>query len=163
MVSLSFTAGGGLFAADVTYVQKVSRMAVTPVPAAPEEVAGIANMKGKVVTILSIDALLGGGEKRGKNGGAEIQGIRNVSAVIFKPFNFNENGGQMGLLMDKPGDLIDIDENKIIALPPAESEDKAEKKICISGTAETGGKLYRIIDIGAIIERFGGAEQNPAG
>jgi len=139
MRGLSLLADGELFAVDVTMVQKVVRnLAFTPIPAAPRTVAGIANIKGGIVTLLNLTELLG--RKRNEQA---------VNAVIFKSFT-NEND-QMGLLMDQPGDLIDIDENKI--LPPPLSEEK-EEKFCISGIAEVEGKLYRIINIDEIINRF---------
>ena len=135
MRCLSFYAGGEFFAVDVTLVQKVVRnMTFTPIPAAPPAVAGIANIKGGIVTLLSLTELLG--RERGK---------RAATAVVFKSLT-NEND-QMGLLVDQPGDLIDIEESVI--LPPPLPEE-GEEKFCVSGIAETDGKLYRIINIDSI-------------
>ena len=132
MNGLSLLAVGELFVVDVTRIQKVARdMAFTPVPAAPDEVVGIANFKGGIVTLISLSEMLG----RGRSAKA-------VHAVIFKPFE--EENSQMGLLIDSPGDLITIDDAEI--LPPrfaAQDEDRS----FISGFAEVGGKFYRIIDI----------------
>jgi purine-binding chemotaxis protein CheW len=134
-----------LFAVDVGLVQKVVRnISFTPIPAAPPAVAGIANLKGGIVTILSLAELLG--RERGRHA---------VNAVVFKS---DANGGdQMGLLIDKPGDLIDIGENDILP-PPLVA--KGEEKPCVSGIAEAGGKLYRIIDLDDIKNRFKGGFDN---
>jgi chemotaxis signal transduction protein len=108
-------------------VQKITRnLPVTPVPAAPACVAGVANIKGKAATVLSIPAL--------RYGGPTAAGPRFVSAVVFKPVH-NEND-RMCLIMDKPGDLVELDGTKSVA--------------------EAGGQLYRIIDAEAIIKKFGG-------
>ena len=144
MNGLSLVTNGERFAVDVTAVERVVRnMAFTPIPAAPDAVAGIANLKGGIVTLLSLSELLG----RGRSAQA-------VHAVVFKPF---ENGnGQMGLLIDSPGDLITVDESEII--PPratAEGEDES----LISGLAEVDGKLYRIIDINSILARYANARE----
>ena len=139
MNGLSLLADGALFAVDVTGVQKVVRnMAWTNVPAAPDAVVGIANLKGGIVTLLSLSELLG--RKRSEHA---------VHAVIFKPF---PNGnGQMGLLIDSPGDLITIDDDDI--LPPYLAADEIEYSF-IKGLAELDGKLYRIIDVESIFNRF---------
>ena len=139
MNGLSLVANGELFAVDVTTVEKVVRnMAWTRVPAASDAVAGIANHKGGIVTLLSLSELMGHGSSE-----------QAVNAVIFKHFK-NENG-QMGLLVDSPGDLIDITESDVI--PQGLSAAGTESSI-ISGLAEIEGKLYRIIDIFSIIDRF---------
>ena len=139
MNGLSLLADGELFAVDVNMVQKVVRnMAFTPVPAAPDTVVGISNLKGGIVTLLSLAELLG-----------HSRSAQAVHAVIFKSFA-NENG-QMGLLIDSPGNLIHIDETEVV--PPNKAA--AEEDISfISGLAELEGKLYRIIDIDSILNRF---------
>ena len=138
----------------MTLVQKVARnLEVTPVPAAPEAIAGIANMKGRVVTILSLAALFGRG--RGKYAG--IRGAQTVNAVVFKSLTGGDD--QMGLLIDRPGDLIEIGEKKI---RPLSLKTGAEEKFYLSGMAEVEGNLYRIINIEAIIKRFEDGGKNPA-
>lgn len=140
---LSFFVDDECFAVDVSQVAKVERkLAVTPVPAAPGGVEGIANLKGRVLTILSISALRG---KKTDTGA--WRGTWKTNAVIFKPF-FGE-GDQMGLVIDKAADLIEIDEDKI--MPPPMAEDGISY---VAGVAETGGVFYRIIDMDSIIRRF---------
>jgi len=144
MRGLSFFANDELYLVDVTLVQKVTRnMAVTPVPAGPAAVVGIANLKGRIVTILSLAVLLGRAQS---NTGPDNQAI---SAVVFKPFAHSQD--QMGLLIDKPGDLITAHEGDILPPPGINGTQAA---CYISGITETGGKLYRIIDIDAIMNRF---------
>ena len=138
MRGLSMIADGELFAVDVTLVEKVVRnVAVTPIPAAPRAVAGLANIKGGVVTMLCLAELFG------RKGFKQTR-----SAVVFKPST--DGNDQMGILVDKPGALIDINDNEILP-PPLE---KKEEKSIITGIAEVGGELYRIISIDEIIDRF---------
>jgi len=141
MRGLSFVAGGALYLVDVTLVQKVVRnMMATPVPTAPEAVVGIASLKGKIVTVLSLPVLLGRAAQKAS---------APISAIIIKPFG--DSGDHVGLLIDKPGDLIAVNGDDI--LPPPVAAD-AEETHCISGVAETQGTLYRIVDMHAIIDRF---------
>ena len=139
MKALSLFSEGDLFAVDVTIVQKVIRnIAYTLVPSLPYAVAGIASMKGGIVTVISLAELLG--HKRSEQA---------VHAIVFK-FSA-DSSDQMGLLIDMPGDLIDIDENEI-HLPVLTAGE--EEKNCISGMVEAEGKLYRIINVESIIKRF---------
>jgi purine-binding chemotaxis protein CheW len=157
MKALSFLVSGELFAVDVKCVQKVVRkMMVTRVPAAPVAVIGIANLNGKVITIFSLDVLLGCKEECG---GEPV--TNTVSAVIFKSFSGGED--QMGLSIDKPGTLINIDDDTVC--PPSLAIG-AEDSHCISGVGEVGNKLYRIISIDSIVNKYrgdggiGNAEKN---
>jgi len=145
MRCLSFFADNEFFAVDVTLVQKVARkMTVTPVPTAPDAVVGIANLKGRIVTLLSLSQLLGRRVKRTEGSATDT-----IDAVIFKSFSGGEN--QTGLVMDKPGNLIDIDDDSI-SLPSLTTG--AEESFCISGIAEVDDRFYRIISIDSIMEKF---------
>jgi purine-binding chemotaxis protein CheW len=147
MKGLSFFIHGELYAADAARVAKiVRRLSVTPVPAARAEVLGIANIKGQVVTILNLRALLNPpGETAGRNRAADA-----IKAVVFKPFS--ENGDLIGLWIDRQGGLVSLDGENV---PPPPVADGAG---IIAGVAEREGKLYRILDIDRIIHRKEGAD-----
>jgi hypothetical protein len=51
---------------------------------------------------------------------------------------------QIGLSIDKPGDLIEIDDDIICA----------QESFCISGTAEFDDRIYKIIDIDSVINKY---------
>jgi purine-binding chemotaxis protein CheW len=142
MKGLSFLVGGELYAVDVTLVQKVARMlAITPVPSAPLEIVGIANLKGKVVTVLSLSKLIGDDKP--------CEATLYSNTIVFKYSLSNED--QMGLAVEKPGNLIDIDDSAIRS-PPVSAG--SEENCCISGVTEVDDDLYRIIDIEAILRRY---------
>ena len=146
MRCLSFFTGNEFYAVDVTLVQKVTRkMTVTPIPTAPDAIVGIANIKGRVVTLLSLCELLGRKRKRDDEPGSYA-----VDAVIFKPFH--GGGDQIGLVIEKRGNLIDIDDNAVCL--PSLTTGATEERFCISGIAEADNKLYRIISPDSIIEKY---------
>jgi len=139
---LSFVTGGELYAVDVTLVQKVARkLAITPVPSAPVEIIGIANLKGRVVTVLSLNKLLGVDETNDAQNG--------INTIVFKSTSNNED--QMGLAIESTGNLIDLSDNTIKS-PHYSSE--AEDSFCITGIAEVDEKFYRVIDLNAIMQRY---------
>ena len=150
--SLSFFADGELYAVDVSLVQKIARnIEITPVPMVPSAVAGIANLKGKAITLLSLASLL-------KRQGASNHVPDKANAVVFKPFTGEDD--QMALIIDRPGDLVEIDSASIV--PPPLAED-AEAALCISGVAEANGTLYRILDINSILNVFGNGGEPQGG
>ena len=142
MRGLSFVIGTELYAVDVTLVQKVARkLSITPVPSAPDEIVGIANLKGRVVTILSLTRLLGGDE--------EYLADNCTNTIVFKSSSSSED--QMGLAIEKPGNLIDLSDSAI-KLPPLSNE--TEEGFCISGIAEVDDKIYRIISLDSIMQKY---------
>ena len=144
MNALSLYSDGEIFAVDVALVQKVVRQMVwTRVPAAPDAVVGLANLKGGIVTLLSLSELLG-----------RSRSAQAVHAIIFEPFT--DGYGQMGLLVDHPSGLVTIDEAEVI--PPPPTADEKDEPI-ISGLSELGGTLYRIIDVDSAGK---GADQRPS-
>ena len=145
MRCLSFFIGSECFAVDVTLVRKVARkLTVTPVPAVPDAIIGIANIKGRVVTLFSLSKLFKHKETRGEKYAADT-----VDAVIFKSFSGGED--QIGLAIDKPGNLIEINDD-LISLPSLTAG--TEESFCISGISEVDNVLYRIISIESIMERY---------
>jgi len=142
MRGLSFTAGGELYAVDVTLVQNVARrLSITPVPSSPAEIVGIANLKGKVITVLNLNRLLGSS--------AQDEAKKYVNTIVFKSGSDTEN--QMGLAIEKPGNLIYADDDAIRSPPLAVD---AEENHHISGIIEIDDMFYRIIDIGSISKKF---------
>lgn len=140
MKVISFFAGGECFAADASTVSKVARnIALTPLPAAPDEIAGIAGIKGKVVTLFDLDALRG-------TKAAPFQPGHKVSAVMFRPTA--DAPDEMGVVIDKPGEMLELDPERL-AKPRHEREGAF-----IVGHYDINGTLYSIIDTNRFISRF---------
>jgi len=136
MQVLSFLIDGELYAADVAYVQKfVRNIPISPVRATPDSVIGIANMKGRVITVLSLAVLMGRDADRPEApppGGT-------VNAIVFKAFS---DGDQIALRIDRPGGLLEIGEKQIL---PNQAASAAAEMPLILGIAEVDGRIYRII------------------
>jgi len=145
MKALSFIVDGEFFAIDVSLVQTVVRkIPVTPIPTAPDEIIGIANFKGRVITVLCLHSFL---ESVDAVPEKQHEGV--YSTVIFKPLYGDED--QLGLAIDKAGDLIDIIESDT---KPYVHSSTPGGHSCISSIAETNGTLYRIVDIHQISDKY---------
>jgi len=151
MKCFSFLANNEYFAVDVDLVQKVLRkITVTPVPTASDDVIGITNLKGRVITILNLNVLLGHSKKQNN-----VYGSDTIKAVIFKTHSGSED--QFGLLIDKPGNLVEIDDK---AIRPPSLPTGAKESFCICGIAEIDNRLYRIINIDSIVNKYNGGNEN---
>lgn len=138
---LFFIADGGYYVVDIGLVERVVRnVPVTPVPAVSEEVVGIINQRGRVVTVICIAVLLQIG--RYKKGST-------LNAVILK--DFSGQNEQIGFKMQKPGYLLDIDDELI---EPATADKDLTVIDHISGVVSIEGKYYRILDIASIINSY---------
>ena len=145
MKVLSFLVDNELFCADVRLVEKVTRkMILTQLAAAPHVINGLVNLKGRVITAFNLYQILGRKERR--NAGRKSD---TVNAIVFNSFSGEED--QMCLIINKPGELIELDDETVS--PPVLATG-AEESFCISGIAEKDNKLYRIIDIDSIINRY---------
>jgi len=145
MKYLSFLVNNEYYAVDVDLVQKVMRkITVTPVPTTPDEVIGITNLKGRVITVLNLCVLLGHRKKHDSKYGSDT-----IKAVVFKTLSGSEE--QLGLLIDNPGNLVEIDDKTI---RPPSLLTGAKESFCICGIAEIDNRLYRIIKIDSIINRY---------
>ncbi|MCL2628306.1 MAG: chemotaxis protein CheW [Oscillospiraceae bacterium] len=145
MQALSFIVDGEFFAIDVSLVQTVVRkIPITPVPTAPGEIVGIANFKGRVISVLCLQAYLERTDalQRGR-------GFESFSTVIFKPISGDED--QLGLAIDEAGDLINIDESDA---KPYVHPTQSKGHSCISSIVEIEGTLYRIVDLHQISDGY---------
>ncbi|HXZ67981.1 MAG TPA: chemotaxis protein CheW, partial [Alphaproteobacteria bacterium] len=96
--------GAQLFGIPVERVQDVfTPQSITRVPLAPVEIAGVLNLRGKIVTALDIRARLGLA-KRPEAGPVMAIGI--------------ESGGESyGLVVDEVGEVLTLDASKFEPLP----------------------------------------------
>jgi purine-binding chemotaxis protein CheW len=91
--------GGQLFGAAVSDVQDVFRpTSITPVPRAPVEVAGLLNLRGRVVTAIDARARLGLPPRANGHQSAMAVGIE-------------RDGEAFGLLVDSVGEVLRLDES----------------------------------------------------
>ena len=90
---------------DATGIQEVIRLGpLTPVRHAPPEVAGIVNLRGKIVTVLDLGLRLG-----------FAQAVATGDSRIFIIEDRNEF---VGLLVDRVDEVVEVDRDKWQA-PPA--------------------------------------------
>ena len=115
---------------------------LSPVPLAPPEVAGLLNLRGRIVTALDLRQRLGLP--------ARAQGTPSVAVGI------EERGELYGLIADKVGDVLWLEQASYEANPANLNPRWA--KIC-AGVYRLDGRLLVVLDIDKVLDfsQFGAA------
>jgi purine-binding chemotaxis protein CheW len=130
----TFVLHDALCAFDAARVQEVIRMgSVTPVRHAPEEVKGVINLRGKIVTLLDLGQILGLGK-------AET----NRESRIFI---IEDRGEFLGLLVDRAGDVIEV--NPAAEEPVPANVLPAQARF-FRGVQRADGRVIALLDLGAL-------------
>jgi purine-binding chemotaxis protein CheW len=124
-----------LCALDATGVQEVIRVgAVTRVRHSPEEVLGIVNLRGRIVTILDLGLWIG-------YGGAVVSGDSRI-------FIMEDRGEFIGLLVDRVDEVVEVERDDRRATPANVS---AEQARFFRGVCRVGSRVITLLDAGQIL------------
>lgn len=114
---LSFTVDNELFAVNVTKVLEVlQKQSITPVPNAPPFIKGIINFRGEVVPVF---------ESRIK---FNLPPRSEDSSFVIIVFDLSNSSQllRIGAIVDRVRDVITIDDDEIMPVPPMSKSFKAE-------------------------------------
>lgn len=109
---------------------------LTAVPLAPREIAGLANLRGRIVTALHLDRCLRIDQNRPQSG--------KIAVVV------DHNGEDYALLVDETGDVVISAEGDAITRP-AHIDQRISELLAACYRYEDG--ILSILDIGALIRR----------
>lgn len=123
-----------MFGLPVLSVHDILRpQPLTRVPLAPNEVAGVLNLRGRVVTAVDMRRRLGLEE-------ADIAKAMSVVAV--------HNGEWYSLLFDQVGEVIPVDQVKLERNPPTLKDSWSKVSSCV---AKLPDRLMVILDIASVL------------
>jgi purine-binding chemotaxis protein CheW len=136
MVLLStFFVGDSLCALDAAGVQEVIRIdSLTRIRNAPEQVAGVINLRGRIVTLLDLGIVLGFGPSR----------LTNDSRV----FVIEDRNEFLGLIVDKVGEVTEMPPERVDSLPVNMPATRAR---CFRGVYRSGGKVIALLNPGEVL------------
>jgi len=124
-----------LCALDAAGVQEVIRVeAITPVSHAPDEVAGVINLRGKIVTLLDLGRILG----------FEKSAISRESRV----FIIEDRNEFLGVLVDRVGEVIEVEKKQRDALPLNIPPARAR---FFTGICRNGGQVIALLNAGEVL------------
>ena len=124
-----------LCALDATGVQEVIRLGpVTPVRYAPEEVLGIVNLRGKIVTIVDLGLRLGLPKA--------------VAGSESRIFIIEDRGEFIGLLVDRVDEVVEIERDRWQPPPPNANWGQSQ---FFQGVCRDRGRVITLLDAGQIL------------
>ena len=124
-----------LFGLDAAGVQEVIRLsAVTRVRNAPAEVAGIVNLRGRIVTIIDIGLKLGF---------APVE-----TGPESRVFIVEDRSEFIGFLVDRGAEVVEVPNDEWQA-PPANVP--AQQSRHLKGVCRAGGKVIALLDAARIL------------
>ena len=131
----TFFVRDALCAMDAAGIQEVIRLGpLTPVRHAPPEVAGILNLRGKIVTILDLGLRLGLGAV--------------VSTHDSRIFIIEDRNEFVGLLVDRVDEVVEVGKDQWQAPPANVLSGQAR---FFQGVYRTRGRVITVLDPGSIL------------
>jgi purine-binding chemotaxis protein CheW len=101
---VTFTTAGQLFGLPIGRVQDVFKPThITPVPLAGAEIAGVLNLRGRIVTAISL--------------ANRLNLVSNASGNALMAIGIESGSESFGLLVDAVGEVLKLSENKREANP----------------------------------------------
>jgi purine-binding chemotaxis protein CheW len=125
----------GFFGIDATLIQEVVMVGeLTPVRHAPDYVAGIRNLRGKIITVIDLCVRLG-------LGFVEIGPESRILIADWK-------GEPVGLLVDRVADAIPVEAGALESAPPNLNGVQMQK---VRGVFRSGERLAALLDLSAVL------------
>lgn len=129
-----FKIGNGYYAVSVLEVQEVIKpQFFTQVPSAPVYVRGLINLRGQIVTAISLRTLFGLGDDRGD---------------LYMNIIVRSGESLYSLIVDEILDVIDVDEATFEKTPETLDE---KLRVFISGVYKLDHKLLILLDLEKIL------------
>lgn len=132
-----------LLAIPIEQVEEIVRLgSLTPVPHAPAWVRGVMNLRGEVITVLDLRAILG-------LGAAECS-ARTRNVIV------QAHGERIGLLVDRISDVIQAPAEEL--LPPPANVAGADGRY-VKAVFRLAGELMIVLDVAAATDIHSGGKQ----
>jgi purine-binding chemotaxis protein CheW len=133
----TFQLGGedGIFGIDATLIQEVVMVGeLTPVRHAPDYVAGIRNLRGRIITVIDLCVRLGLGT-------VEIDSDSRILIADWK-------GEPVGLLVDYVADAVEVAPDALDPTPPNVNGVQMQNLL---GVFRSGERLAALLDLAAVL------------
>lgn len=140
---VQFQIGDTLYALDIHLAREiVEMMPITPVPRAPDYIAGIINLRGEITNILNLNTLLG----------LENELSRGEKKIIVLVPDA-AGGSNVGIIVDNVQSVLQVSEDRIEKIDNSISSEAYVRGVIKTGNASDNDENLVIwIDIAKILE-----------
>lgn len=124
--------GSEQYGIDINYIDNIVRMAkITRVPKSQPYFAGIINLRGEIVPVMSVR----------KKMGLEEDTFTNASRIIILKI---EEKGLLGIIVDQVKEVVNLSEDEV--------DKTSNKGKFINGVGKHGDELISLLELNAIID-----------
>jgi purine-binding chemotaxis protein CheW len=142
---LLFSLGEEWYGLRIGHVREIyNEYSITPVPCVPSHIAGVINIRGEIVSVTDIKAMMGMGAS-----GAKLEPGEEQAPVIVVA----EEPVCTALIVDSIGDIVEIATGSVEA--PLSVADKVTPEY-VSGEFYTGGRLVALVSTAKVLTPVGG-------
>lgn len=128
-------AGGEAFGLSVLHTQTIFRItSVTPIPLGPPDIVGLVNLRGKIVTAVSLRRRLR----------IPLDEVKNSLAI-----GIEHKGENFALIVDEVGDVLTLDSSMKVPIPA--HFDPARSRL-MAGLYKVGNLLVPALNIAALFD-----------
>ena len=135
----TFRLAGGVYGVELSRVQEVLRpLPVTRFPLSPPAIAGLINLRGRIVPVVNTHVVLGGGPAP----------VRSTGFVVVRSAQ-----GPVALLVDAIGDVRHADAALPPSLAPGPATGRDPGGSLIAATLALPGELLVVLDLDRVLAR----------
>ncbi|OGG99403.1 MAG: hypothetical protein A2600_01985 [Candidatus Lambdaproteobacteria bacterium RIFOXYD1_FULL_56_27] len=151
----TFHIGNEIFGVNILLTKEIGKIQeITQVPNAPEFVLGLMNLRGQIVTVMDPGVFLD------QKTGVAVEERRLI--ILKNQFELDElyrndligeinmSRDTLAIVIDRIGDVIDVEPESIRATPPNLA---SVKKEFVAGIIQHGQKLIILLDMSALAKR----------
>ena len=136
---LTFQLAHRAYGVPVSSVREINRMTeITPVPKTPVFIAGVMNLRGKIVPVVDLRIRLG----------LETQGSTRSTCIIVIESQGESQGRLMGVIVDAVSSVIDL---KAEQVEPAPDLGESTRLRYVIGMGKYESELVILLDIAATL------------
>jgi purine-binding chemotaxis protein CheW len=136
---LTFKLGGEEYGLEILKVREIiGLMDITIVPRTPAYVRGVINLRGKIIPVV---------ELRVKFGMESIENTEETCIIVVEVVR-HEKGVEMGILVDKVSEVLDINDSEIEDAPSFGAGDESN---FIMGMANAKDSVKILLNIDAVL------------
>ncbi|MFH0883572.1 MAG: chemotaxis protein CheW [bacterium] len=153
---VTFRVGSSLLGVQIELVKEIHNMlGITEVPGAHGIFMGMVNLRGKIVTVIDMNVVLGQKEEPAVNPKllflkttSELLSIRGGDEVVMELGYENED--TVGLFIDRIEETIVIDSQ---AIRPVPSNLDEKKKMMLNGVIKNNNELILLLNVTRVLNR----------
>ncbi len=148
---MTFYIADGIYGINILGIREINNSRLfTPVPLAEDYIIGLLNLRGQIVTIWDTGIPLGYPKREiGEESSLLVMKTNAELSPVARKQDILTHDSQVGLLVDRIGDVISCDENDIAPVP-AHAEAEVAKHL--EGVVQQEHTLVGLIDVPELLK-----------